>query len=280
MQIGRKELVTNLRDIWPTEPQFSDWLATVDGLALIAEDLGVEIEDPQRETQSSDYRCDIVGHLRDEEDHIVVVENQFGKTNHDHLGKLLTYAAVHSAVTAIWIAERASDDHRKAIDWLNDNTPVNLSLYLAEIKAYRIGDSPVAPELSVICKPNIKVKTMKEASNAGASQMHEWRRTFWEEITACINTPQVRLPLPPAGTSEYTKIRFGKSDIGMYLGLIPIAKRIRCALWIGGKNKDARFDLLRSQQSSIEAEIGQSLEWMPRPNRKTAAVYLEAMIDP
>ena len=66
----------------------------------------------------------------------------------------------------------------------------------------------------------------------------------------------------------------------MYLGLIPIARRIRCALWVGGKNKDARFAQLRAQQSSIEAEIGQPLEWMPRPNRKTAAVYLEAMIDP
>lgn len=66
----------------------------------------------------------------------------------------------------------------------------------------------------------------------------------------------------------------------MYLGLIPIAKRIRCALWIGGKNKNARFAQLRSQQSSIEAAIGQSLEWMARPTRKTATVYLEAMIDP
>lgn len=82
----------------------------------------MEVEEPQRECRPGDFSCDIVGHLVGDENHRLVIENQFGKTNHDHLGKLLTYAAQHTAMTGIWLSEYVADDHREVIDWLNNFT--------------------------------------------------------------------------------------------------------------------------------------------------------------
>jgi hypothetical protein len=144
MNIGKRQSV-NVKDIWKREIDFSNWLVTQEGLELIEQDLEVVMENPRRESRPGDYSCDIVGHALGNEEHVIAIENQWGKTDHDHLGKLLTYAAVHQAMTGIWIAEHASDDHRQVIDWLNQNTPPTVSLYLAEIKAYHIGDSAAGP---------------------------------------------------------------------------------------------------------------------------------------
>lgn len=128
MKIGKKVRVPDVRQVWKKENDFSDWLVTEDGVALLAEELGVEIENLTRESRPGDYPCDIVGNRLGDEIHVVVIENQYGKTNHDHLGKLLTYAAVHRAMTGIWISEMISDDHRQVIDWLDENTPPNVNL--------------------------------------------------------------------------------------------------------------------------------------------------------
>lgn len=112
MKIGKKERVADVRQVWKKETDFSDWLATPDGTALLAEELEIEVDNLTRESKPGDYPCDVVGNVLGDENHVVVIENQYGKTNHDHLGKLLTYAAVHKATTGIWISETISDDHR------------------------------------------------------------------------------------------------------------------------------------------------------------------------
>ena len=266
MQIGRKIAVGNMREIWPTEPKFSDWLVTDEGLALIADEIGVQIENPRRESRPGDFPCDVVGNLQGEESHIVVIENQFGRTDHDHLGKLLTYAAMHSAMTGIWIAERASDDHRKVVDWLNDNTPPSVSLYLVELGAIRIGDSPVAPELRVVSRPNLQVKATLVTDKIGGLPIQIWRRDFWEDIFEAITAQPPSFPLRSAGTSEYAVVRFGRANIGMSMALIPIAKQVRCDLWISGRNKKGRYAQMLAQRTAIETELGDTLTWEENPD--------------
>lgn len=138
--VSKRSQVKSLRTLWQQETHFSDWLATQDGVDLLAQDLEIEIENPRREGKGANFSCDIVANIVGDESHVVVIENQFGRTNHDHLAKLLTYAAVHKAVVGIWIAEEAADDHRQVIDWLNENTPNTVSLYLAE--AQSVHDRP------------------------------------------------------------------------------------------------------------------------------------------
>ena len=145
MTIGKRMPVDNLKALWAKENEFSDWLVSTEGLELLAQDLEIQIENPEREAKGSNFSCDIVANIVGEEKHRVVIENQFGRTNHEHLAKLLTYAATQKAMTGIWIAEEVADDHRQVIDWLNENTPDTISFFVAELKAYRISDSPAAP---------------------------------------------------------------------------------------------------------------------------------------
>ena len=130
MLIGKRQEVS-VREVWPLETSFSDWLASDERLELVASEIGVQVENPRRECRDGDFRCDIVGRALGDENHVVIIDNQYNKTDHDHLGKMLTYAAVHSATTGIWISERVSEDHRQVIDWLNSVTPPNASSLIA-----------------------------------------------------------------------------------------------------------------------------------------------------
>jgi len=277
-KIGRRAPV-NLREIWPRESDFSDWLVSEDGLELIATDIGLETEDPERERGLGDFPCDISGHLLGDANHKVVIENQFGRTNHDHLGKLLTHAAMHSAMTGIWLAEKVADDHRKVIDWLNDNTPKTVSLYLAEIKAYRIGDSAPAPQLSIISRPNLQAKIEIEQEPGELKERHIWRKQMWEEILGYIKDqkPQFRVQSP--GTDAWSNIAIGRGYFALSLTLTPKRQCIGCELWMNPPWKEDAFAQLAEQREAIESEIGERLQWKPLEG-KTARILLEAPIDP
>lgn len=280
MLIGKRQRVSNLREIWPKETDFSDWLVTDDGLSLIAEDIGIEVEDAQRECRPGDFPCDVVGHLLGDEGHKVVIENQFGRTNHDHLGKLLTYASMQGATTAIWLAEHVSDDHRKVIDWLNDSTPSNISFYLACIQAYRIDGSPVAPQLDVISRPNVEAKIKLTDDNPELKERHLWRRAFWEEILSYIKDQKPPFRLQAPGIDAWANIAVGRSHFNLALTLTPKRGCIGCELYMTPTWKDVAFAQLLAQREEIEAEIGESLNWQPLQGKKAARIILEAPINP
>ena len=280
-KIARRTQVLNLRQVWKTEPDFSDWLVTDDGIALLAEDLGISIENARRESKPGNFPCDIVGNLVGDEDHCVVIENQYDRTDHDHLGKMLTYAAVHKAMTGIWIAEKVAEDHRAVIDWINTNTPETVSFYLAEIKAYRIGDSPVAPQLDLICRPNYMVKPPSGEMTQGELERRAWRKAFWEDIFTKLNSTAKPFKLQRAGTDHWSTISIGRSGFNVAMLLTPRNKSIGLELYISvGAWKQAAFDFLESQKQEIEAELGAQLKWMPLPTKQSARIVWEVMIDP
>jgi hypothetical protein len=280
MQIGKRERVMDLRSIWQKETDFSNWLVTEEGLQLIAEDIGLQIEEPRRECRPGDFPCDIVGQLAGDENHVVIVENQFGKTDHDHLGKLLTYASVNTAATAIWISEEVSDDHRQVIDWLNDNTPPHLSFYLAQIKAYRIGESPVAPQLDVVCRPNLEVKVQRTESGQEFKERHIWRKEFWGEILSYIKERNPPFNVQRPGVDHWTSIAIGRSGFSLALLLVPRNQCITCELNFTIPWKESAFAQLHSQKAAIEHEIGSELEWLLLPGKKSARIQLKGDINP
>lgn len=280
MKIGKRTQITNLRQIWPTEPDFSDWLVTEEGLALISEDIGVFVEDARRESRPGDYPADVVGHALGDENHVIVIENQFGKTNHDHLGKLLTYAAMHSAMTGIWISEHISNDHRKVIDWLNENTPSHVSLYLAQLKAYRIGESPVAPQLDVVSRPNIQAKLQAKENSQELTQIEKWRQKVWEDILSYIRSQNPPFSVQSANDDHWSNISIGRSGFWIGLTLVPRNQRIGCELQMNPAWKDEAFNQLIAQKDAIEKEVGAVLDWRPMSEKKSARVLLEAGIDP
>lgn len=279
--IGKRKPVVNLRELWPKEVYFSDWLATQEGIELLATDLEVEIENPRREAKGANFPCDIVATLLGDEKHIVVIENQFGRTNHEHLAKLLTYAAAHKAMTGIWIAEEAADDHRQVIDWLNENTPDSIMLYLAEIKAYTIGDSPAAPQLDVVCRPNTLIKPVKGGQTIGEQKRREWRKQFWTVIHDRLKKGRPSFRVQRAGPDHWSTISVGRTGFGVNMLLTPKNQSIAVEVNIQPTGwKEIAFDQLRVQSKAIEDEIGHPLDWREMPGQRSSKVILEEKINP
>lgn len=283
MQIGKREEVS-VREVWALETSFSDWLASTEGLDLIASDIGVSVEDAQRECSPGDFRCDIVGRALGDENHIVVIENQYNKTDHDHLGKMLTYAAVHSATTGIWISEHISKDHRQVINWLNDVTPPSVNFYLAQIKLYRIGDSAVAPELEVVCRPDGAAKARERSRSDLTPQALERRaghREFWEDVLGFIKEQKPPFKVPNGGINEWCSLTMGRGGFWIGLLLTDRYSRICCQICINPQvGRLEAFEQLHAQREAIEAEIGEALSWEALPNAKISRIKLYADIDP
>ena len=133
--LGTFEQVS-LKDAWPTEDgNFTPWLAQAETISLLGDALKLELEVEAVEHWVGSFRADILARAIDEADHRVIIENQFGKTNHGHLGQILTYlAGIDGAKTVVWIAETIQPDHRAAIDWLNTNTTEEFSFFAIEIE--------------------------------------------------------------------------------------------------------------------------------------------------
>ena len=280
MDIGKRTQVKNLRAIWPTEPDFSDWLATEAGLELITEDIGISLENARLESRPGDYPADIVGNALGDGNHVVVIENQFGKTDHDHLGKLLTYAAMHSAMTGIWISEHISDDHRTVIDWLNENTPTHVSLYLVQLKAYHIGNSATAPQLDVISRPNRKEKIGRAGKEASVSATEKWRLEIWQDVLDYIKDKNPPFSVQSPSDDHWSNISIGRGRFWIGLTLVPSNQRISCELAMNPIWKEEAFAQLLSQKDVIEAEIGSPLNWLPMLGKVSARIRLDTLIDP
>ena len=151
--LGRLEKVP-LRDFWKHEAaDFTPWLAAEENISLLEEVIGLELAVEAQEQRVGPFRADLL--CKDTgSNQWVLIENQIESTDHRHLGQLLTYAAGLEAVTIVWIAERFTEEHRAALDWLNQITDERFTFFGLEIELWRIGDSPIAPKFNLISKPN------------------------------------------------------------------------------------------------------------------------------
>lgn len=156
-----------LREIWPDEARdLTPWLASEDGLGRLGEILGFHLECIGMEESVGPFFADILAKVATEDDHKVIIENQLGKTNHDHLGKAITYSAGLGAKTVVWVAPHFTEEHRQALDWLNENTVERVSFWGLEIHAFRIDGSRPAPQFVIISSPNITTKKAREIVQA------------------------------------------------------------------------------------------------------------------
>jgi hypothetical protein len=151
-RIGELKLL-DVRTIWPTEPtHFTPWLAKEENIARLGEALGIELEVENTEVAVGPYSADILARDTSSGDY-VVIENQLEKTNHDHLGKAITYASVLDATAVVWIARQFSDEHKKALDWLNDITSDDVAFYGVRVERWttagsRLGSLPFLTSVS------------------------------------------------------------------------------------------------------------------------------------
>lgn len=174
-----------LRDIWPDEARdFTPWLAGNEGIALVGNVTGLNLEVVDTEVSVGRFSADILAKSKTDEDHKVIIENQLGKTDHDHLGKVITYAAGLGAKTLIWVSDEFCDEHREALDWLNGNSGEQLAFWGLEIRAFRIDGSRPAPQFAVISGPNAATKAVREKFQSAGTPSEV-------ELMACASERQI-----------------------------------------------------------------------------------------
>ena len=270
MKLGKLKAV-DIRTVWPHEQyDFSQWLAMDDNIKELGDTLNLSLTDVETEKFVGNYRCDIL--CKDEiTGKIVLIENQLEPTNHDHLGKIITYASGLDAAVVIWIVSSARDEHASAIEWLNKHTDDDISFFLLEVHAYKIGDSDPAPQFKIIEQPNDFVKTVKSiAKNTELNESQKSRLEFWTQFNEIIVANGKPFNTRKASTDHWYNVAIGSSEANISIDLVNKEHKIRIGLWIND-NKDI-FDSLFQQKSSIENTLGIELEWHRLDGKKASYI--------
>ncbi len=260
-----------LREIWKNEAKdFTKWLA--ENIDTLNESLEVNFSVNATGKRIGDFYLDIVA--EDDEGKLVVIENQLEKTDHDHLGKLVTYLTNLEAKTAVWISSNPREEHIKAVSWLNEITPDDLSFYLIKIEAVKIGDSAAAPLFSVIVEPTEAVKDIGREKKEYASQ-DQLRKEFWTQL----------LEKSRPATSLHSNVSpviyswigtgAGRSGIGLNYGITNSYASVEVYLDRGKDyptlNKE-RFDDLYKHKEEIERVFGDQLSWERLDKRRASRI--------
>ena len=266
--IGRLKRVP-LRDVWKHEAlDFTTWLEA--NYDILSEELGIEMVSVEREKSAGAFSVDLVA--EDDSGNTVVIENQLEASDHDHLGKLITYLTAMEAQTAIWIVARPRPEHVRAVTWLNEST--SASFYLLKVEAVQIGESEPAPLLTLIVGPSDESREIGEAKRE-ISERHVLRRRFWTEL---LEKARTRTPLH-ANTSPSDRSYINTYDVGKPgLELIYRARQhdAQVELYIKRRGREAEtkamFDRLYENREDIEREFGDSLIWERRSEAMSSKI--------
>lgn len=270
MEIGRLKEV-DVRELWKHEQyDFSNWLARDENIELLNDILGLTLVDIDKEVYVGAYRCDLVA--QDETTNVkVIIENQLESSNHDHLGKVITYASGLDARVIVWIVKEAREEHRSAIEWLNNNTNKEIGFFLIELHAYRIGNSLPAPKFETIERPNNFIKNTKGAGNNGEMNRSQAERLeFWTQFNEVLVAKGKPFNLRKATIDHWYDISIGTSEAHVSVTLVNKEKFIGVELYI--PDNKALFDELYTQKNEIEKDLGHKLEWQRLDNKKASRI--------
>lgn len=258
--LGRLQKL-DLRDHWEREDtEFTPWLAHEENIVLLGEAIGMELEVQAQETGVGPYRADIL--CRNTVDNsLVLIENQLERTDHVHLGQLLTYAAGLKAATLVWVVQRFTDEHRAALDWLNQITEEGFYFFGLEVELWRIGDSLAAPKFNVVVKPNEWSRTVREAASDQLSSIAQLKRDFWFEFAAFLELQGQRDQLPLAKPHNWQGWGIGRSGFQLCAGINVRDGRVSVYLNLNGPDAEAHFQLLMKERARIDRDLGLTLEW-------------------
>ena len=264
------------REIWASEAEgFTPWLAEETNIAALGAALGLELEVESTEQGfgSGAFRADILCTDTDTGTK-VLIENQLERTDHRHLGQLMTYAAGLHAVTIIWIADQFSDDHRAAMDWLNEITSDEFRFFGVVVEVLQINDSLPAADFRVISKPNdwsrSVARSVREAPATGVKAEHQ---RFWQALRAQFEESGTRIRPQKASPQHWMNIGVGKA--GMKLTALRNTVKQTITVGFETSHEDGKkvFDLLHADRAAIEAELGFEMEWFRLSEKKATAMW-------
>ena len=277
-KLGRL-IPVELREVWTKESSdFTPWLAQADSLKILGEALGIDLELEAQEKAVGPFRADIL--CKDIGTGAwVLVENQLERTNHRHLGQLLTYASGLDAATIVWIASEFTEEHRSTLDWLNKITAEGFSFFGLEVQLWKIDDSPNAPKFNIVSKPNDWSRSVARALNSSKlSDTQIMQQNYWESM----HTELKRVSGPVSGNQKaqpqtWMDYSVGKTGFSVGAYMLRDQKRIRAQLYISHKKAKIFYKELIKQKKVIEENLGYPLEWEELPERihSRISVYME-----
>lgn len=253
---------------------FTKWLQ--ENLDVVNEVTGLSLSSAEREKAAGDFNVDLVA--EDEGGGKVIIENQLERSNHDHLGKVITYLVAMEARAAIWIVSDPRPEHVSAITWLNESS--SSSFYLLKLEAIKIGDSAPAPLLTLIVGPSEETKAIGRAKQE-FSERHDIRRRFWTQFLEYAKT---RSKLHGAITpSKYHWIGAGSGKGGITYNYVVLENETAAELYIdrgkdGEQENKAIFDSLFSKKAEIEKAFGEALEWQRLDNKRASRIKKEISV--
>jgi hypothetical protein len=274
--IGKLEKV-DLRDLWKHEERdFSAWLAQEENLAMLSDEIGVDIALIERESHVGGFSADLYAEENGTSNKIII-ENQLEDTNHDHLGKIITYASGKDAKFVIWIVKHARDEHRQAIEWLNTHTDEDINFFLVEIELWRIGDSLPAPKFNVVVRPNDWVREERR-STSEITERGKMCMDYWDAFNKYVSqhpdfTRQFKLRR--SHPHHWYDLSIGIGGIIISLNAQFNKGTIDAGLYIRD-NKDF-FERLKSHSEEIQEILGEEAEW--REARKDSRVMIIKSLD-
>ena len=267
-----------LRNAWETEDRhFTPWLAEEKNLNILADTVGLELELEAVEKNVGPFRADIL--CKDtQNDSWVLIENQLEKTDHRHLGQLMTYAAGLQAVTIVWVADKFSEEHRAAMDWLNKITGEDFKFFGLEIELWKIDDSNPAPKFNIISKPNNWSRSVSQASNKIESEIEtplkKRQFAYWQGLEAYLNDKNSFLKPPSPRPQHWAVYSIGKTGFSIYTTIHSGENRLGVELMMYDERAKAYFSMLEDRKKFIESQINHKLDWRLLPDKKGSRIVI------
>ncbi|MBD5608094.1 MAG: DUF4268 domain-containing protein [Desulfovibrio sp.] len=259
--LGKLNKITDLRSVWPHEANnFTKWLVKDENLSLLSDTIGIDIEFEDRESNVGDFSVDIYAKEEGTNKNIII-ENQLEDTDHNHLGKLITYASGKNASYIIWIVKNARDEHRNAIEWLNNHTDESVGFFLLEIELWQIDSSNLAPKFNIVESPNNWAKEIKN-NNDTISELKSLQLLFWEKFKNYASSKPdfiKRFSLRKPHPHHWYDISIGTSQSHIALTVNTKKDTINAGIYIND-NKDL-YNKFYEGREQIEKELGDELHW-------------------
>jgi len=263
----------DLREAWAHEAyDFTQWLSNEDNIELLGDEIGIEISVLETEASVGRFSVDMLAEESNKGNDIII-ENQLEKTNHDHLGKIITYAAGVEADIVIWIVKESQEEHQKAIQWLNESTNNEISFFLVQIELWQIDNSNYAPKINVIEKPNYWSKEVKTSvENAKLTKTKRMQLDFWTKLKEYAEKRGENIGFRKPYPQNWYDVSIGVSDAHISLTVNTREEEIACEIYI--PDSPDTFNMFFENKNKIESEIEESLDWQELPEKKASRIKL------
>lgn len=266
--------VVPVREVWKHEAHdFTQWM--LDNADVLADVLGMDLELEAAEHPVGGFSLDLIGR-EVATGHVVIVENQLERSDHTHLGQILTYAGGTNPQTIVWCAPAFTEPHRAAIDWLNEHTDEDTRFFAVEVAAVRIDDSRPAPMFKLVAQPNDWAKQVHVETTSGPSKRGAAYLAFWTDLLARIHQLHPEWTRSEAGSRDsWITLPYGTSNIWYAFVFGQLGPRVE--LYFGATDADANqvaFDAVAKYADQITSESGMPVAFDALPGKKACRIHI------